>query len=184
MTVGDRVELAGLVVALVVGIPAAVAAIIMIRNHMNSRHKRSIGEICPSSIVCVTGVWLGMSCLYEEVSQSLLLVSNLQVMMRHVISAFWLSCTQLTAWTIVAGSWHRRADVRSMDEEALDGRPAMIVQGSMISLHYRRYICDEPARYLYASRDSRSTCCSACRMLSSVAQSCSVEPHSAMSMRA
>jgi len=56
MAVGEGVELAGLVVALVVGVPATVSAVIMIRNHIHPHHKRSIGKICPSSVVCMTGV--------------------------------------------------------------------------------------------------------------------------------
>ena len=97
----------------------------------------------------------GVLPIRREVLQSLLLVSNLQVLMRHIISAFWLACTQLTAWswTIVAGSWYRRADVRSMDE-ALDGRPATIAQSATVSSQYRRYICDEPTRYPYPNRAS------------------------------
>lgn len=171
MVVGDGVELAGLVVALVVGVPATVSAVIMIKNHIHPHYKRSIGKICPSDVVCVTGVWVEISYLYEEVSQSLLLVSDLQVLMRHIISAFWPSCTQLTAWFIVSESWNRRANARLMDEEALEGRPATVAQSTTISSHHRRYICDEPTRYPYASGASHSTCSSACRMLSPVAQS-------------
>lgn len=55
MTVGDGVELAGLVVALVVGIPATVAAVIMIRDHMKSNKQRFAGTLSLFSAVYITG---------------------------------------------------------------------------------------------------------------------------------
>ena len=51
MSVGDGVEIAGLVVAFIVGIPAAVAAVITIKAYIEASHRSRTGEasfrVCP-----------------------------------------------------------------------------------------------------------------------------------------
>ena len=47
MSVSDGVELAGLVVALIVGIPATMSAVIMIKGHFRSNYKQITGELRP-----------------------------------------------------------------------------------------------------------------------------------------